>query len=279
MKYFKLVNDVVIPQIGFGTYKSTGDDDSSVIEMALEAGYTLFDTASFYQNEHIIAQAVERTETDRETLFLQTKIWKEDMGYDRTMASFEKSLNALNTDYLDLLLIHWPASAEEPDWKERNAGTWKAMEKIYREKSVRAIGVCNFLPHHLYHLMQETDIRPMVNQIEFHPGYLQKATVDFCMDHEILVQAWSPIGRARILEEKLLQNLAAKYNKSAAQICIRFALQCNVLPLPKSANAVRMEQNLDVFDFELEADDMSRLLTLPQLGWSGEHPDRPRVQI
>lgn len=279
MKYFKLVNDVVIPQIGFGTYKSTGDDDSSVIEMALEAGYTLFDTASFYQNEHIIAQAVERTETDRETLFLQTKIWKEDMGYDRTMAAFEKSLNALNTDYLDLLLIHWPVSAEEPDWKERNAGTWKAMEKIYREKSVRAIGVCNFLPHHLYHLMQETDIRPMVNQIEFHPGYLQKATVDFCMDHEILVQAWSPIGRARILEEKLLQNLAAKYNKSAAQICIRFALQCNVLPLPKSANAVRMEQNLDVFDFELEADDMSRLLTLPQLGWSGEHPDRPRVQI
>ena len=155
--------------------------------------------------------------------------------------------------------------------------TWKALEELYRAGRVRAIGVSNFLPHHLNNLMERTGIVPLVNQLEFHPGYIQKAAVDFSQRLGIQVEAWSPIGRARVLKEPLLLELAEKYQVSEAQICIRFALQCGVLPLPKSSSAVRMRQNLDVFDFQIEDDDMHRLMTLPQIGWSGEHPDRETV--
>ena len=157
--------------------------------------------------------------------------------------------------------------------------TWKALEDLYKSKKVRAIGVSNFLPHHLNNLLERTSITPMVNQLEFHPGYMQKAAVDFSQRLGIQVEAWSPIGRARVLEEPLLQELAEKYQVSVAQLCIRFALQCGVLPLPKSSSGERMRQNLDVFGFNIEDDDMHQLMTLPQIGWSGEHPDRERVKL
>ena len=157
--------------------------------------------------------------------------------------------------------------------------TWKALEDLYKSKKVRAIGVSNFLPHHLNNLLERTSIIPMVIQLEFHPGYMQKAAVDFSQRLGIQVEAWSPIGRARVLQEPLLMELAEKYQVSVAQICIRFALQCGVLPLPKSSSGERMRQNLDVFGFNIEDDDMHQLMTLPQLGWSGEHPDRERVII
>ena len=156
--------------------------------------------------------------------------------------------------------------------------TWKALEELYKSKKVRAIGVSNFLPHHLNNLLERTSIIPMVNQLEFHPGYTQKAAVDFSQRLGIQVEAWSPIGRARVLQEPLLMELAEKYQVSVAQLCIRFALQCGVLPLPKSSSGERMRQNLDVFGFNIEDDDMHQLMTLPQLGWSGEHPDREQVK-
>ena len=154
-----------------------------------------------------------------------------------------------------------------------------ALEDLYKSKKVRAIGVSNFLPHHLNNLLERTSITPMVNQLEFHPGYIQKAAVDFCKQMGIQIEAWSPIGRARVLKEPLLMELAEKYQVSVAQICIRFALQCGVLPLPKSSSGERMHQNLDVFGFDIEENDMYQLMTLPQIGWSGEHPDRERVRF
>lgn len=153
------------------------------------------------------------------------------------------------------------------------------MEDLYKSKKVRAIGVSNFLPHHLNNLLERTSITPMVNQLEFHPGYIQKAAVDFCKQMGIQIEAWSPIGRARVLKEPFLMELAEKYQVSVAQICIRFALQCGVLPLPKSSSGERMHQNLDVFGFDIEENDMYQLMTLPQIGWSGEHPDRERVRF
>ena len=181
---------------------------------------------------------------------------------------------------LELYLIHWPRPSDlNAEWRDLDVETWKALEDLYKSKKIRAIGVSNFLPHHLNNLLERTSITPMVNQLEFHPGYIQKAAVDFCKQMGIQVEAWSPIGRARVLKEPLLMELAEKYQVSVAQICIRFALQCGVLPLPKSSSGERMHQNLDVFGFDIEENDMYQLMTLPQIGWSGEHPDRERVRF
>ena len=177
-------------------------------------------------------------------------------------------------DYMDLYLIQWPrpdAACEE--WKELDRGSWRAMEELYRAGRVRAIGVSNFLPHHLENLLEVCTVPPMVDQIEFHPGYVQWETVEFCRASQILVEAWSPLGRQRLADDPLLAELAGKYGVSQAQICLRFALDCGVVPLPKSADAGRMRQNL-ALDFALEAEDLERLRTMPQTGWSGLHPDK-----
>ena len=211
---------------------------------------------------------------DRSEFFITTKAWKDQLGYDRTLAAFDASCQALGMDYLDLYLIHWPrpdAACEE--WKELDRGSWRAMEELYRAGRVRAIGVSNFLPHHLENLLEVCTVPPMVDQIEFHPGYVQWETVEFCRASQILVEAWSPLGRQRLADDPLLAELAGKYGVSQAQICLRFALDCGVVPLPKSADAGRMRQNL-ALDFALEAEDLERLRTMPQTGWSGLHPDK-----
>ena len=214
----------------------------------------------------------------REEFFLTTKIWRDHLGYESALESFENSCAALGTDYLDMLLMHWPRPTDlSADWKSLDLETWKAMEDLYRTGRVRAIGVSNFLPHHLEHLLEHGSIMPVVNQIEFHPGYVQMATVDYCRQIGILVEAWSPMGRGRVTNEPSLIEMAEKYQVSIPQLCIRFALQCGVLPLPKASSPEHMRQNLDVFSFEIEKEDIYRLLTLPQMGWSGEHPDRVRV--
>lgn len=278
MQTYKLMNERELPMIGFGTYKSVNGDDKSVILQALKQGYRLFDTAAFYDNEEVIGEAVREFGIDRSEIFLTSKVWKGDMGYYETRHAFEESLDKLGTDYLDVYLIHWPRPEKNPEnWQEVDIETWKAMEDLYKEGRVRAIGVSNFLPHHLMNLLIHTDISPMINQIEFHPGYMQKAVLDFCKERNILVEAWSPLGRSRVLAEPVLLQMAEKYHKSVAQICLRFALQSGVLPLPKASGAERMKQNMDVFDFVLSEYDMSVLMTLPQIGWSGEHPDRDRV--
>ena len=266
--------------MGFGTYKAAEHNDEAIISEAIRQGYRHLDTAAFYFNEEAVGKAVRESGIPREEFFLTSKVWRDRLGYDSTLREFEESCKKLGTDYLDLYLIHWPRPDDlTAGWKDLDVETWKALEDLYKSKKVRAIGVSNFLPHHLNNLLERTSIIPMVNQLEFHPGYMQKAAVDFSQRLGIQVEAWSPIGRARVLQEPLLMELAEKYQVSVAQICIRFALQCGVLPLPKSSSGERMHQNLDVFGFNIEDDDMHMLMTLPQIGWSGEHPDRERVII
>ena len=277
---FTLANGVEIPAVGFGTYKAADNQDEAVISEAIRQGYRHLDTAAFYFNEEAVGKAVRESGIPREEFFITSKVWRDNLGYESTYREFEASLQKLGTDYLDLYLMHWPRPVDmNAEWKDLDVETWKALEELYRAGKIRAIGVSNFLPHHLNNLMDRTGIVPLVNQLEFHPGYIQKAAVDLFQMLGIQVEAWSPIGRARVLKEPLLFELADKYQVSQAQICVRFALQCGVLPLPKSSSPERMRQNLDVFDFTREDDDMHRLMRLPQSGWSGEHPDRERVPV
>ena len=272
---FILANGVEIPAVGFGTFRVKEGNGEQIISDAIAQGYRHLDTAAFYFNEEEVGNAVRKSGIPREKFFITSKVWRDNLGYEETHKAFEESLKKLHMDYLDLYLMHWPRPTDlSAEWKNLDVETWKAMEELYRAGKVRAIGVSNFLPHHLNNLMDRTGIIPLVNQLEFHPGYIQKAAVDFCQRLGIRVEAWAPLGRAKVFEDPLLTELAEKYHVSVAQICVRFALQCGVLPLPKSSSPERMKQNLDVFGFEIEDDDMHRLMTLPQLGWTGHHPDR-----
>ena len=267
---FVLDKGVEMPFTGFGTYKV---HDEKIILNALEAGYRHLDTARRYENEKIIGNALKDCGIPRRELFLTSKVWKTDLGYDNTLRSFEASLKDLGVQYLDLFLVHWPQSSPDADWKPVLTETWRAMERLYDEGSVTAIGVSNHLPHHLMHILKDCNTRPMVNQLEFHPGYVQAATTNFCLCQDIQVEAWSPLGRARLLENPLVLELAKKYGKTPAQICLRFCLQSNVLPLPKASSPERMKENLDIFDFDLSLEDVFRLTTMPETGWSGQHPE------
>lgn len=276
---FELNNGVRIPCIGFGTYKAAGNG-AGVIEEALRSGYRYLDTAAFYDNEEEISEAVRASGIKREELFLVSKVWKDDMGAKGTRAAFEESLRKLKTDYLDLYLIHWPRpDLETGDWKEILTETWKVMEELYREGRIRAAGVSNFMPHHLEVLFDAAELCPAVNQIEFHPGHTQEFTVNYCKEKGILVQAWSPLGRRRVLEHPLVLELSEKYHVSPAQLCIRYALERGVLPLPKASSPERMKENQNVFGFEISREDMYRISSMPPAGWSGEHPDFERVRF
>lgn len=277
--YYELNNKVKIPCIGFGTYKAA-DGGTEVVKTALKAGYRYLDTAAFYQNEEAVGEAVRESGVSREELFLVSKVWKTDMGKEGTRSSFENSLRKLGTDYLDLFLIHWPRpDLECGRWREILIETWRTMEELYQEGRVRAIGVSNFLPWHIEVLLENTDICPAVDQIEFHPGHTQEMTVNYCQERGIAVQAWSPLGRKRVLEHPLLVELSKKYRVSPAQICIRYAVQRKVIPLPKASSYERMKENQDVFGFEISGEDMYRIGTMPPSGWSGEHPDFERVRF
>jgi len=277
---YTLNNGVPIPCIGFGTW-ALAREGSQTIAAAIEAGYRYFDTASFYGNEEMIGRALRESENPRGEFFLASKVWKTEMGYESTLEAFENSVRRLGTDYLDLYLIHWPLpdpKMPEEEWKELDAATWKAMEKLYKEEKVRAIGVSNFLPHHLEPLLDKCEIVPAVNQLELHPGYMQSAAVQFCENHDILLQAWSPLGRKRVMNLPLLIELAEKYRVSTARISLRFLHQSGCLPLPKASTPERMKDNQNIFDFTLSREDMYRIATLPQAGWSGEHPDYERIE-
>lgn len=276
---YTLNNGVVNPCVGFGTFKAADGQSTEVLKTAIDAGYRYFDTASFYDTERSLGQAVREKEIPREELFITSKAWKTEMGYREVRQAFEQSLKNLGTDYLDLYLIHWPVPQEGyQDWKQLDIDTWKGMEELYGEGRVRAIGVSNFLPHHLDSLMENCQVKPAVNQIEFHPGYTQEMTVQYCQERNILVQAWSPIGRSALLNNPILLEIAGHYQVSVAQLCIRYAVQRGIVPLPKSSAMERMKQNQDVFGFEIGKEDMYRLGTLAQTGWSGLHPDGGSVR-
>ena len=277
---FKLNNGVEIPCIGYGTYKAAEGKSSSIIRMAIDAGYRYFDTAAYYGTEEYLGEAIAESGLPREQFFITSKVWKADMGYENVKQAFSQSLERLKTDYLDLYLIHWPVPHDGyEDWKVLDLETWRGMEELYHEGKIRAIGVSNFLPHHLLNLMEHAEVMPAVDQIEFHPGYTQDATVQFCQEHQIQVQAWSPIGRMRMMQEPVILEMAERYGVSPVQVCLRYALQRQVIPIPKSSAMERMKQNLDLFGFEISKEDMWKLTTLPPMGWSGEHPDRYRVKV
>ena len=275
---YTLNNGVKIPCVAYGTYKAADENGADIITAAVEEGYRYFDTASFYETEEYVAEAIRRSGLPREDFFIATKLWKEEMGYEEALAAFERSAKRLNTDYIDLYLIHWPKpTADYQDWKQLDIDTWRALEKLYKEGKVRAIGLSNFLPHHLDNILENCEIKPMVNQIEYHAGYTQEATVQYCKQHDILVQAWSPISRGRIFHDVTLVELAEKYQVSVPKLALRFCIQNGIVPLPKAASRERMRENMNLFDFEISDEDMKRINTIPQVGWSGEHPDRERV--
>ena len=277
---FELNNGVKIPCLGYGTYKAANNESADIIAMAIEAGYRFFDTASFYETESFLAEAIARSGLKREEFFITSKVWKSEMGYEQTLQAFSRTLTNLETDYLDLYLIHWPRYELETDtWKQVCIDTWKALEKLYKDGKVKAIGLSNFLPHHLDLILENCEIKPMVNQLEFHPGYTQEAAVNYCKQRDILVQAWSPLGRMRVMNHPLIIELSDKYNVSPARICLRYALQKGINSIPKSSSMERMKDNQNIFNFEITTEDMHRLDTLPQTGWSGEHPDFNRVPV
>jgi diketogulonate reductase-like aldo/keto reductase len=277
-EYFTLQNGVKMPKIGYGTYKCTDGSDERVVRMALEAGYRLLDTAAVYENEVYVGKAMKESGIPREEIFLTSKVWKTHMGYENTKKSFSESLERLQTDYLDLFLVHWPKpTPEAEDWKEQMQGSWKAIEEFYAQGKVRAIGLSNFLPHHIDALLETAEVRPMLNQLELHVGYMQEAAVRYSKDLDIQVQAWSPLGRKRVFEEPVVVKLAEKYGVPVSQFLLLFLLQQEIAVIPKSSSPERMRQNLELPDLQIEKEDMDFLRCLPQTGWGGEHPDLKRT--
>lgn len=272
---FTLSNGVKIPCIGYGTWQTpSGEITANCVKTALEQGYRHIDTAFAYGNEADVGIGLRASGVKREDIFVTTKHWVTERGYNKTIAAVETSLKLLGLDYLDLYLVHWPCVEKcSSDWKEINADTWRAFERMYKDGKIRAIGVSNYQPKHLDALCEMSEIKPMVNQIEFHPGYTQFDNVEYSQKLGMLVQAWSPLGSGAVLKDPGLNEMAAKYGKSVAQLCVRLALQCGILPLPKSTNAERIKQNAEVFDFVISDEDIKTLINYPTLGFSGFLPE------
>lgn len=275
---FKLHNGVEIPCVGFGTWQ-TKDGETAVnsVVTAIEAGYRHIDTAAAYGNEGSVGEAIIKSGINRKELFVTSKLWNTERGYDTTLKAFDVTMEKLQLDYLDLYLIHWPANAKNyADWKEINGGTWRAMEELYKAGRIRSIGVSNFKSHHLDALLEAAEIVPMVNQIEYHPGQMRKEDSLYCKEHNILVEAYSPLGTGRMLENEQLIEIAGKYGVSAAQLCIRWCLQNGVLPLPKSVTPSRIIENSKVFGFEISDEDMNTINAMPDFGsweWDSDVDD------
>lgn len=273
MKNVILNNGTEIPEIGFGTWQTTEGVQKTVKE-ALKAGYKHIDTADIYGNEEEIGEAIEESGIDRKDLYLTTKIWNSNRNSQGVKYSVEQSLKKLKTNYLDLLLIHWPANEKQfNNWKEINAETWKAMEELYKSGVVKAIGVSNFMLPQIEALLETAEVIPVVNQIEFHPGYTQPQVVDFCKEKGIAIEAWSPIGSGRLLKDEDLKDIADKYDVSPAILCIQFCLQSGVIVLPKSENPTNIYNNLHFERFKISESDMKALKTLEETGFSGLNPE------
>ncbi|MCX7985550.1 MAG: aldo/keto reductase [Bacteroidales bacterium] len=261
-----LNNGVKMPYFGLGVYQISNQEVVKAIEWALACGYRLIDTASLYENEEGVGQAVRNTTIPRSEIFITTKVWNSDQGYDSTLRAFDASMKRLGLEYVDLYLIHWPVVGK---YKQ----TWKALEKIYRDGRAKAIGVSNFLIHHLEDLASSAEIQPMVNQVEFHPLLVQKPLLEYCHNRGIQFQSWSPFMRGEVFKITLLQQLAQKYQKNVAQIVLRWNLQKGVMVIPKSANKDRIASNAQVFDFELMAEDVDKIDRLDKDYRIGAHPD------
>ncbi|MCM3125409.1 MULTISPECIES: aldo/keto reductase [unclassified Mesobacillus] len=262
-----LHNGVKMPWFGLGVFKvKEGSEVVESVKAALKNGYKSIDTAAVYKNEEGVGQAIKEAGVAREELFITTKVWNSDQGYESTLQAFETSLEKLGLDYLDLYLIHWPVAGK---YKE----TWKALEKLYKDGRVRAIGVSNFHVHHLKDLMADAEIKPMVNQVEYHPHLAQTELLEFCKAEGIQMEAWSPLKQGELLSEPTIVEIAEKHGKSPAQIILRWDLQNGVVTIPKSIKEHRIIENADIFDFELYTEDMDRLNSLNKDERVGPDPD------
>ncbi|GET18870.1 2,5-diketo-D-gluconic acid reductase [Ligilactobacillus agilis] len=272
----KLSNGVTIPGLGYGTYQTPPEDAYRAVTDALAVGYRHIDTAALYGNESGVGQAVKDSGLKREEVFITSKLWNTERGYDKAMVAFEKTLAELGTDYLDLYLIHWPANEKQfgQEAAALNLDTWRAFEDLYKAGKIKAIGVSNFMPNHLEALLAQAEIKPMVNQIEVHPGWPQTEAIRYCQRNDILVEAWAPLGEAAALSNPVLAKIAAKYDHTPAQVCLRWEIQQGILPLPKSVHKERMAENTKLFDFELTEDEMDIIGALRNLGGQCKVPDQ-----
>ncbi len=268
---FTLANGVRVPCIGFGTWQSAdGDEAYNAVMTALQSGYRHIDTAAAYGNEKSVGAAIRdfcrEHNVRREDIFLTTKLWNDDHGYEATQAAIKKSLQLLGVSYIDLYLIHWPNPLKFRDcWAQKNAESWQAMEEAYAAGQIKAIGISNFYGRHITELMKTAKVAPMVNQIKLCPGQTQDALVDYCARANMILEAYSPLGTGGIFSNAFMRELAHKYGRSIAQICIRWSLQRGYLPLPKSVTAERIAENTRVFDFVLSDDDCEKIATLTGL--------------
>ncbi|WP_423056982.1 aldo/keto reductase [Bacillus velezensis] len=266
-----LHNGVEMPWFGIGVFKvEEGAELVNAVKTALVHGYRSVDTAAIYGNEEGVGegirQGLQEAGLKREDIFVTSKVWNADLGYEETLKAFDTSLEKLGLDYLDLYLIHWPVEGKYID-------AWRALETLYRDARIKAIGVSNFQIHHLKHLMKETEIKPMINQVEYHPRLTQKELLAFCTEQGIQLEAWSPLMQGQLLDHPVLQEIAEKYGKSAAQVILRWDLQNGVITIPKSTKKHRIEENANVFDFELSAEDMKRIDDLNENLRVGPDPD------
>jgi diketogulonate reductase-like aldo/keto reductase len=257
-KTVTLNNGVDMPLFGLGLYLAGSDHKvKQAIHHAIEVGYRLFDTASMYENEEAVGKAIRESGTSRESLFVTTKLWNSDHGYDRALKAFDASLKKLGMDYVDLYLIHWPVEGLRKD-------SWRALETLYQDKRCRAIGVSNYLIPHLEELLEYAKIPPAVNQVEFSPFLYQKDLLDYCRKHRIQLESYSPLTRGKKFNHPVLQEIAQKYQKTPAQILIRWNLEHNIVVIPKSSNPTRITENAKIFDFAIEAGDVEKLNQLDQ---------------
>ncbi len=274
MEIIQLNENVFIPQIGLGTWKL---DDLEVAKKcvlaAIQSGYRHIDTAMGYGNEEAVGQAIKESGIPRDQIFVTTKLSNDFRGREETLQAFEDSLKRLQMDYVDLFLIHWPAPKKyRENYVELNNETYAAMEELYALGKIRALGVSNFMKHHLEELSVKIPVS--VNQIEFHPYYADWQTIQYCQQHHIVIEGYSPLGRGQILNDPLILELASLYHKTPAQICLRYAIDNHIIPLPKSQTLERIKENLDIFDFSLKETDIERLRSLSsENGKIGSHPD------
>lgn len=266
-----LHNGVKMPWLGLGVFKvEEGQELINAVKSAIKHGYRSIDTAAIYGNEQGVGigirEGIKEAGITREELFLTSKVWNTDLGYESTIQAYETSLNKLGVEYLDLFLIHWPVEG-----KYKNA--WRALETLYKDGRVKAIGVSNFHVHHLEDLLKDAEIKPMVNQVEYHPLLTQKKLQSFCQKHGIQLEAWSPLMQGKLLDNLVLQKIANKYNKSISQIILRWDLQNGVVTIPKSTKEHRIIENASIFDFELSGEDMEQIDDMNQNDRVGPDPD------
>ncbi|MDD7795439.1 aldo/keto reductase [Clostridium sp. 'White wine YQ'] len=265
----KLNNGVIIPQIGFGTFKiPDGTQTLEAVREALEFGYRHIDTAAIYENEASVGAAVKESGLKREDIFITSKLWVSDFGYDEALKAFEKTMNKLKVDYLDLYLLHWPRDYEV------NKNTWKALERLYEEKVIKSIGVSNFKVHHLEELLKSANVVPAINQVELHPTFQPIDIIAFGKKYDIKIEAYYPFAHGETIKDERLKALASKYNKSVAQLVLRWHLEKGYIPLPKSTNREHIKGNLNIFDFTISAEDMEHIDKLNTGIRRGIDPDK-----